>query len=69
MVSKRRKYRKLVPSKEYIIMTDDCRVFCGLEGGKPKFSENIDDAKPFTELSQSEKLHLISPIKLETVWL
>lgn len=69
MIKKRRKYRKFTPSKEYIIMTDDCRVFIGLKGGYPVFSENIDDAKPFTDLTQSDMLHLVYPFKLETIWL
>lgn len=69
MIKKKRKHRKFTPSKEYIVMTDDCRVFCGLERGYPKFSENLDEAKPFTELSQSQKLHLVYPFRLETIWL
>jgi hypothetical protein len=47
---KRRKYRKLVPTKEYIVMTEDARVFSGLKGGYPLFSESIDEAKQFTDL-------------------
>jgi len=50
-------------------MTEDCKVFSGLEGGYLVFSENIDDAKPFTDISQTEILHLVYPFKLETVWL
>lgn len=69
MIKKKRKHRKFVPPKEYIIMTEDCRVFSGLKGGYPVFSENIDDAKPFTDISQTEMLNLVYPFKLETVWL
>jgi hypothetical protein len=66
---KRRKYRKLVPTKEYIVMTEDARVFSGLKGGYPLFSESIDEAKQFTDIHQSDMLHLMYPFKLETVWL
>jgi hypothetical protein len=66
---KKRKHKKFVPLKEYIVMTDDARVFSGLERGYPVFSDNIDEAKPFTEISQSDKLHLVHPFKLEIVWL
>jgi hypothetical protein len=66
---KRRKYRKLVPQKEYVVMTEDCRVFSGLKGGYPVFSESFEDAKQFTELHQSNMLSLMYPFKLETVWL
>jgi hypothetical protein len=66
---KRRKYRKLIPEKGYVVMTDDCRVFSGLKGGYPTFSEIIDEAKQFTEIHQSEMLHLMYPFKLETIWL
>lgn len=66
---KRRKYRKLVPEKGYVMMTDDCRVFSGLKGGYPTFSESVDDAKQFTELHQSDMIHLVYPFKLETIWL
>ena len=66
---KRRKYRKLVPTKGYIVMTEDARVFSGLKGGYPLFSESIDEAKQFTELNQSDMLHLMYPFKLETIWL
>ena len=66
---KRRKYRKLVPTKEYIVMTEDARVFSGLKGGYPIFSESIDEAKQFTDIHQSDMLHLMYPFKLETVWL
>jgi hypothetical protein len=66
---KKRKHRKFTPPKEYIVMTDDARVFSGLQGGYPVFSENVDDAKPFTEISQSDKLHLVCPFKLEILWM
>ena len=66
---KKRKHRKFVKPKEYIVMTDDARVFSGLKGGYPVFSDDIDEAKPFTELNQSDMLHLVYPFKLETVWL
>ncbi len=66
---KKRKHRKFAPEKEYIIMTEDCMVFSGLKGGYPVFSENLDDAKPFINISQTEMLQLVSPIKLEIVWL
>ncbi len=69
MIKKKRKHRKFTPEKEYILMTEDCKVFSGLEGGYPKFSENLDDAKPFIELSQTEILRLVYPFKLETIWL
>ena len=45
MKKKRRKYRKLVPQKEYVVMTEDCKVFSGLKGGYPVFSESFEDAK------------------------
>ena len=66
---KKRKHRKFVKPKEYIVMTEDARVFSGLKGGYPLFSESIDEAKQFTELNQSDMLHLMYPFKLETIWL
>jgi hypothetical protein len=69
MIKKKRKHKKFIPLKEYIVMTDDARVFSRLERGYPVFSDNIDEAKPFTKVSQSDKLHLIHPFKLEIIWL
>ena len=31
----KRKYRKYVPEKEFIIMNDEAQVWSGLEGGYP----------------------------------
>jgi hypothetical protein len=33
------------PAKRFIILNEHCQVYCGLQGGYPAFSDNLDDAK------------------------
>jgi hypothetical protein len=43
-------------TQEFILLNEYCQVFCGLKGGYPAFSDDIDDAKP---LSNNEQVRMI----------
>lgn len=42
--------------QEFILLNEYCQVFCGLKGGYPAFSDNLDEAKP---LSNNEQIRMI----------
>lgn len=62
--------RKLKKSKEpkqpeFIILNENCQVFCGLQGGYPAFSDDLEDAKPLINDSQFRMVQYGTSFKLE----
>jgi|TARA_S200002703_G_C3789512_1_gene243621 hypothetical protein len=57
------------PEKQFIVLNEYCQVFCGLKGGLPAFSDNIDDAKPLSNQRQVEMIQRGTLYKLEKVFL
>jgi len=39
-----RKNREAKP-KHFIVLNEYCQVYCGLQGGYPAFSDNLDECK------------------------
>lgn len=62
-----RKLKKSIEPKlpEFIILNENCQVFCGLQGGYPAFSDNIEDAKPLTNDGQLRMVQHGTSFKLE----
>ena len=50
---------------EFIILNENCQVFCGLRGGYPDFSDELEDAKPLTNDSQFRIVQHGTSFKLE----
>jgi hypothetical protein len=66
--------KKLKESKEpklpeFIVLNEHCQVFCGLRGGYPAFSDNIEDAKPLTNNRQLTMIQYGTSFKLEKEYL
>lgn len=57
------------PEKQFIVLNEYCQVFCGLKGGLPAFSDNVDDAKPLSNQRQVEMIQRGTLYKLEKVFL
>ncbi len=57
------------PVKKFILLNEYCQVFCGLKGGLPAFSDNIDDAKPLSNQRQVEMIQRGTLHKLEKSFL
>ena len=57
------------PEKQFIVLNEYCQVFCGLKGGLPAFSDNIDDAKPLSNQRQVEMIQRGTYYKLEKSFL
>ena len=54
---------------EYIVIDEYARVFSGLKGGYPIFSEDIDDAKPLQGQSKFEFMKTYYHVKIEQMFL
>jgi hypothetical protein len=50
---------------EFIILNENCQVFCGLRGGYPIFSDELEDAKPLTNDGQFRMIQYGTSFKLE----
>lgn len=50
---------------EFIILNENCQVFCGLRSGYPAFSDNVEDAKPLTNDGQLRMIQHGTSFKLE----
>lgn len=44
------------PVKRFILLNELCQVYCGLQGGYPAFSDNLDDART---LENDEQVRMI----------
>jgi hypothetical protein len=59
-----RKNRK-TPIKHFILLNEYCQVYCGLKGGYPSFSDNIDDARTLENDEQVRMIKQGTSFKLE----
>jgi hypothetical protein len=50
---------------EFIVLNEYCQVFCGLRGGYPEFSDNLDEARPLTNMNQFKNVQYGTSYKLE----
>ena len=50
---------------EFIVLNEYCQVFCGLRGGYPTFSDDLDEAKPLVRDSQVRTIQQGTSFKLE----
>jgi hypothetical protein len=50
---------------EFIVLNEYCQVFCGLRGGYPAFSDDLDEAKPLVRDSQIRTIQYGTSFKLE----
>jgi hypothetical protein len=53
------------PAKRFIILNEYCQVYCGLLGGYPAFSDNLDDAKTLENDKQIQMIKQGTLFKLE----
>jgi hypothetical protein len=54
---------------EFIVLNEFAQVFCGLIGGYPSFSDNIDDGKPLVRDEQVKMIQYGTNFKLEKEYL
>ena len=50
---------------QFIVLNEYAQVFCGLKGGYPAFSDDLDEAKPLTNDSQIRMIQQGTSFKLE----
>jgi hypothetical protein len=55
--------------KQFIVLNEFCQVFCGLQGGYPAFSDDIDEAKPLENDAQVRMIQQGTSFKLEKEYL
>jgi hypothetical protein len=53
------------PPKRFILLNEYCQVYCGLQGGYPAFSDNLDDARTLENDEQVKKIQYGTFFKLE----
>jgi hypothetical protein len=53
------------PPKRFILLNEYCQVYCGLQGGYPAFSDNLDDARTLENDEQVKKIQYGTSFKLE----
>lgn len=54
---------------EFVVLNEYAQVFCGLIGGYPSFSDNIDEAKPLVRDEQIRMIQYGTNFKLEKEYL
>jgi hypothetical protein len=50
---------------EFILLNEYCQVYCGLQGGYPAFSDNLDDARTLENDEQVRMIRQGTSFKLE----
>jgi hypothetical protein len=50
---------------QFIVLNEYCQVFSGLKGGYPVFSDNLDEARPLTNINQFKNVQYGTSHKLE----
>ena len=55
--------------KQFIVLNEYCQVFCGLQGGYPAFSDDIEEAKPLERDSQIRLIQQGTSCRLEKEYL
>lgn len=68
-VVKKKKRKELEEIPEFIIVDDQARVFSGLKGGRPVFSEDINDAKPLKHQESFDHMQRYVYFNLEQMFL
>lgn len=53
------------PAPHFILLNEYCQVYCGLQGGYPAFSDNIDEAKWLENNEQVSMIQRGTLFKLE----
>jgi len=61
--------KKLKQEPQFIVLNEHAQVFCGLQGGYPAFSDNLDEAKPLENDSQVKTIQRGTSFKLEKYFL
>jgi len=51
--------------KHFILLNEYCQVYCGLQGGYPAFSDNLDDARTLENDEQVRMIRQGTSFKLE----
>jgi hypothetical protein len=59
------KKQKEPKPKQFIVLNEYCQVFCGLQGGYPAFSDNLEEAKPLERDSQIRLIQQGTSFRLE----
>lgn len=57
--------QRLPKPQLFILLNEYCQVYCGLQGGYPAFSDNIDDAKWLENDEQVKMIKQGTSFKLE----
>lgn len=57
--------KKSKQEPQFIVLNEYAQVFCGLQGGYPAFSDNLDEAKPLENDSQVKTIQRGTSFKLE----
>ena len=57
--------QRLPKPQLFILLNEYCQVYCGLQGGYPAFSDNIDDAKWLENDEQIKMIKQGTSFKLE----
>jgi len=66
---KKKSRQEIEDEPEYIIIDEYARVFSGLKGGYPLFSDDIDEAKPLQGQSKFEFMKTYYYVKIEQMFL
>jgi hypothetical protein len=59
------KKNRETPAQQFILLNEYCQVYCGLQGGYPAFSNNIDEAKWLENDMQVKMIQQGTLFKLE----
>jgi hypothetical protein len=62
LVDKKKREPKI---PEFILLNEYCQVYCGLQGGYPAFSDNLDDARTLENDEQVKMIRQGTSFKLE----
>jgi hypothetical protein len=62
LVDKKKREPKV---SEFILLNEYCQVYCGLQGGYPAFSDNLDDARTLENDEQVRMIRQGTSFKLE----
>ena len=57
--------QRLPKPQLFIVLNEYCQVYCGLQGGYPAFSDNIDDGKWLENDEQVKMIQQGTSFKLE----
>ena len=61
--------KKSKQEPQFIVFNEYAQVFCGLQGGYPAFSDNLDEAKSLENDNQVKMIQRGTSFKLEKYFL